>query len=76
MHVLCTITAKKWVPTPGMFVTWICTVRGWAVLQSLMMCTEYGIACWILRRVVFPILAKLFQNIIMYNVRALSLIHI
>ncbi|TKA53318.1 hypothetical protein B0A53_04336 [Rhodotorula sp. CCFEE 5036] len=47
---------------------WVCTIKGWVVLESLLLAAQYFAAAWAIRRVVFPILKGLFENVLSYQV--------
>ncbi|KAM0787925.1 hypothetical protein ACM66B_006131 [Microbotryomycetes sp. NB124-2] len=49
-------------------VCWICTVRGWVVLMSAFMTVEYFGIAWVLRRIVWKVVAGLYENIVSYNI--------
>ncbi|POY70806.1 hypothetical protein BMF94_6218 [Rhodotorula taiwanensis] len=49
---------------------WVCTIKGWVVLESLLLAGGYLAAARALRRVVFPILKGLFENVLSYQVRS------
>ena len=68
MLTTCLFDPIQFIPTPLAFVSWICTVRGWVFLQSLIMCGLYFAAAWVLRRVVWKFVAGAFENFISYNV--------
>ncbi|GAA5971357.1 hypothetical protein JCM11641_008321 [Rhodosporidiobolus odoratus] len=55
------------IPTPLSFVSWICTVKGWVVLQSFILGAGYFAAAYVLREIVFPVLKSLFENFIVYQ---------
>ncbi|BGP13105.1 hypothetical protein JCM10213v2_001024 [Rhodosporidiobolus nylandii] len=51
------------IPTPLTLCSWICSIKGWVVLQSLILSAEYFAAAYVLREIVFPVLKGLFENI-------------
>ncbi|BGP21980.1 hypothetical protein JCM10295v2_000857 [Rhodotorula toruloides] len=53
---------------PPFLYTWICTIKGWVVLQSLLLASEYFAICWGLRYVVFPLLKSCFENFLVYQI--------
>ncbi|GAA5830575.1 hypothetical protein JCM11251_002518 [Rhodosporidiobolus azoricus] len=55
------------IPGPWSFFTWICTVKGWVVLQSAVLAGGYLAVAWALRRVAFPRLKGIFENEALYN---------
>ncbi|BGP37025.1 hypothetical protein JCM10450v2_000935 [Rhodotorula kratochvilovae] len=59
------------IPTPclpcQLFCGWICTIKGWVVLESLILAATYFVAAYVLREVIFPVLKDLFQNWFVYQ---------
>ncbi|GAA5905393.1 hypothetical protein JCM6882_003147 [Rhodosporidiobolus microsporus] len=55
------------IPGPWSFFTWICTVKGWVVLQSGILGFGYLAACYVLRRIAFPFLKGTFEQEEVYN---------
>ncbi|GAA6057404.1 hypothetical protein JCM3770_000749 [Rhodotorula araucariae] len=59
------------IPTPclpcQLLCGWICTIKGWVVLESLILAGTYFIAAYVLREVIFPILKGLFENFVIYQ---------
>ncbi|BGP05108.1 hypothetical protein NBRC10512_005117 [Rhodotorula toruloides] len=53
---------------PPQLYTWVCTIKGWVVLQSLLLASEYFAICWALRYVVFPLLKSCFENFLVYQI--------
>ncbi|GAA6017342.1 hypothetical protein JCM8202_005646 [Rhodotorula sphaerocarpa] len=51
-----------------LFFGWICTIKGWVVLESLLLAAEYFAAAWVLREAIFPILKGLFENFASYQI--------
>ncbi|GAA5937955.1 hypothetical protein JCM3775_002406 [Rhodotorula graminis] len=47
---------------------WICTIKGWVVLESLLLAGTYFAAAYVLRELVFPPLKDLFENFLVYQV--------
>ncbi|GAA5991550.1 hypothetical protein JCM10908_005757 [Rhodotorula pacifica] len=47
---------------------WVCTIKGWVVLESLLLAAEYFAVAYAIRRGIFPILKGLFENVASYQV--------